>query len=276
MPRPVLKEQLREKVLWISLVSVNVFVFVLCVFVFVTGLWARYSLEAYVDVTGTPSLTRTPLAVAAIGICCSLLTLLGILGSVLLKSMLCRVVLSVYAFVLLFMIVSDLAAGIAAMKYRSELESNIKNNTHQSLNHTYDYNYTSWNDWDSFQRSKKCCGASNYRNFFDIFNTTAVPRSCCTATARHSGQCPDMLKYLDSAEDYKDIHTESCLDVIVPHVQAVLLVLAVIAIVIGVAQVSGVIFSAVVIFSVVRSGNKKTYSYRKLERSSRTSSECSA
>ena len=274
MPKPVLKEQLWGKALWITLISVNVFVLLLCLGVTITGLWARFSVEPFVSITGQASITRTCLAVAVVGVCSSLLTLFGILGSFIFSSIPGRILLTVYAFVLLFLIAVEVGAGNAAMKFGNNVESGIQHNTVRSLNQSYaDLYNTSWNKWDNFQQDMECCGAQNYTDFFKLFNhTTVVPRSCCTATAKSNGTCSKNFSNATIA----DIHTKPCLDVISSHLRPVYMVLAITTIIISALQISGIVLSTLAVFSVVLTEDKRTYSYQKLSRGSRASSENNA
>lgn len=276
MSRPVFKEQLWKSALRVILVSVNVFVLLLCLAVFATGLWARLSEESYVGITGKASLTRMALAVAAVGLCASLVALLGILGALLLKSILGQVVLSVYAVVLIFLIVTEVAAGVAAIQYRDGLEERIENSTNHSLYTTYSNPYNTsndWNKWDRFQQNQMCCGAENYTEFFSIFQEDVVPRSCCTYAAKRRRQCTGLYKSV-TPEDVTDIHTKPCLSVIVPELRETMLTLAIVAIVIGSFQALGVVFSAIMIYAAVRGGGEKnTQSYQKLWKRTRGSSE---
>ena len=280
MARPFFKDQLRAGLLRVLLVTVNVIVLLLCLAVFVTGLWARFFEGSYAAITGDPNLTRTSISVAVVGLCASLLALLGIVGAFLLKSILGRVVLSVYAFVLLFVIVAEVATGVAAIKSRDDLLSKITDSTVHSLNTTYhdtvNNNNTgntssSANTWDKFQRKYMCCGAQNYSDFFPIFPQDEVPRSCCTHAAKKNGQCPDPFKAISTPDDIDDIYTRPCLDVVAPKLREAMLVLAVVAIAIGISQSSGIVFSALMIYVTVRREGKMQ-SYQKLKRRTRSSS----
>ena len=275
----------------VTLVSVNVFVLLLCLAVFVTGLWARLSENSYLTVTGELNITRTSLAMVVAGFCAALMALGGILGGVLLQSLLGRIVLSVYAFVLLFLIVAEVAAGVAAIQYRDNLENGvqnssiqpphlrgIQNSTVESLKAAYsDALNTStprWNSWDQFQQEHKCCGALDYTDFFTyVFDEEAVPQACCTGAAKSRGQCDQYLKYLDTPDDVGDIHTEPCLNIIVPRLRATMLVLAIVAITIGACQVSGAVFSIVALFITVRAEERSHHLYKKLHKRTRGSSE---
>ena len=273
MSRPKLKGELWSVALRILLVSVNVFVFLLCLAVFVTGVWGRLVEKSYLDVTGQPTITRTSLSVAVVGASASLLTLVGILGSVLFTSIWGRIILSVYAFVLPFLIVAEVAAGVAAIQYRDNLESRTVNDTVDSLNSAYaDGLSTTWNHWDQFQSSKGCCGAKSYKDYHALLNRSYVPGSCCTNSARRSGDCPNEFNPLNLT----DIHTTPCLDVIVSHLRTVMLEIAVVAIAIGAAQVVGIVASAVAILGTAFVEERKTRSYKRLNQRTRESSDYSA
>lgn len=264
MSRVIFKQQIWKLAFRVILMSVNVFVLLLCLGVFVMGLITRLSEQTYLMVTGEPSLTESSLSAAAVGVCTALLALVGILGSFILKSIVGRVVVSVYAFVLLFLIVTQLAAGVSAIRYRSSLEDEeFRNSTISSLGHTYSKS----NDtkWDRFQRKYSCCGAENYTDFFSLFNETIVPRSCCTHAARMEGRCSHKYKSVTS-DDLGDIHTKPCLDVIVPELKEMLLNLAIVILVLSAFQTSGVVFSTIAIYCAVREDEQKALSYQKLHR----------
>ena len=276
MSKPKLKGELLSMALRILLVAVNVFVLLLCLAVVATGVWGRVVERSYLDVTGE-TITRTSLSVAVVGACTTLLTLMGILGSVLFHSIWGRIILSVYSFVLAFMIVAEVAAGVGAIGYRDSMDSTdstFASDIFNSLNQTYLglNDNSSWNHWDRFQADRECCGARNYSDYFEILNETVIPDSCCTASARHDNLCPNRLNYANI--DY--IYTEPCLDVIVPYLQKVMLKIAIVAIVIGIAQVIGIIASVIAIMGTALWEEKKTGSYKRLQQRTRESSDYSA
>lgn len=268
------KQQVWKSALRVSLVSVNVFVLLLCLGVFVTGLWTRLSEQTYLLVTGEPTITDTSLSAAVVGVCAALLALVGIVGSFILKSILGRVVLSMYAFVLLFLIMTQVAAGVAAIEHRNNLKNGTEdfvkmmNDTIMSLQITYSESYNTTNKWDRFQMKHLCCGAKNYTDFYPIFNEDVVPSSCCTHDARTEGRCS---KEDIATHDLDDIHTKPCMDVIVPELKELWLNLAIVAIVLSVSQASGVVFSAIAIYFAVREEDHKAHSYQKLRKHRRTS-----
>ena len=256
----LLRKQVLKRSLRALLVSVNVVVSLLCLAVFVTGLWGQLYEDNYVGITDNPSLKRTAMAVAVAGLCALLLSLLGIVGALLLKSILGQVVLSVYAFVLVFLIVVEIAAGTAAITSRNDLRHRITKDTISFLQNGYNESASERNEWDRFQLHHKCCGANNYTDYFEIFNDTEVPRSCCTAKARRDGKCSLDTIFVTPGNE-GDIYTQPCLDIVILKLQGVMLVLAVVAIAIGTSQIAGVIMSTVMIFAKER----KTHSYQKLK-----------
>ena len=253
----------------VVLVAVNVIVLVLCLVVFVTGLWARLSEATLLDITEYPALTRTSVSVALVGLCAVLLSIVGIAGALLLQSVIGRIVLTVYAFVLVFLITTEIAAGVAAIESRNRwTKHHIANSTVDSLyRHWSNHSYSAV--WDSFQRYNKCCGAKSFEDYFDIFNDTEVPRSCCTSAAVKSGQCDEDFVSV-SPNDTSKIYTHPCVDEVIDRLWYKMLILAVVTIVISVAQSTGTIASAIVIFLATR-GGEKTYSYRKLKHRSKSS-----
>lgn len=259
---PKLKEEAWGITLRVVLVSVNVFVLLLCLAVCLTGVWGRLEERTYSNVTGERSLTSTSVSVAVAGACAFLLSLVGILGSVLLKALWGRIMLSVYAFVLVLLIMTELAAGIAALRWRSDdLGSPLTNYTQASLRVAYEEDDNNTRDaWDAFQTKHKCCGATNYTEYFVIFNETKLPSACCTGRERKE-QCPD--EYV-THPDLIYINTEPCLDIMRPHLKLVMLRLAIVAIGVGSIQIMGAIASVIAIIGVVYREEKKTKSYTKL------------
>ena len=253
----------------VVVVAVNVIVLVLCLVVFGTGLWARLSEATLLDITEYPALTRTSVAVALVGLCAFLLSIVGIAGALLLKSLIGRIVLSVYAFVLVFLITTEIAAGVAAIESRNGwTKHQIANSTVDSLcRHWSNHSYSAV--WARFQRKNKCCGAKSFEDYYDIFNYTEVPRSCCTSAAVKSGHCNEDFVYVPPS-NASGIHTHPCVDEIIDKLWYKMLVLAVVTIVISVVQSTGTIASTIVIFIASRD-REKTYSYRKLKHRSRSS-----
>lgn len=269
MPKLIFRKQLWTTGARVVLVVTNVIVLLLCLAVFVTGLWARLSESSYLAITDHPSLTRTSVSVAVVGLCAVLLAVIGIIGALLLKSILGRVVLSVYAFVLVFLIATELAAGIAAIVSRGDLKESIKDSTNSSLyDHWYNHSNSS-ETWDHFQQRYECCGALNYTDYFSIFNDTVVPSSCCTSEAIDHGECADTIKFVSSG-DLHEIYTQPCVDVVARKLRVKMLVLAVVAIVIGVLQSTGVVVSGIAIYVASRY-EEKTFSYKKLKHRARSS-----
>lgn len=273
MSKPVLKGQLWSTILQVGLVLVNVFTLLLCLAVFATGLWARLYESSYLDVTGELNITRTALALVVVGVFATCVSLMGIFGGIILKSILGRIVLCMYLFNLLLLIMSEVAAGAAALQYRHNLEENIENSTLETLDSMYaDSVNTSWNQWDQFQKSMMCCGATNYSDFFPIFDSTIVPRSCCTTDAKQSGQCRGDFISVDTPDDVADIYNTPCIDVVVDHLRMTMIVLAVVALAISFLQVCGVVVSVLAIMASMHIQDKNQHSYRKLHQQTRGSS----
>lgn len=254
----LLRQQVLQTGLRAVLVIVNIIVSLLCLAVFVTGLWGRLHEDSYVGITEEPSLRRTAMAVAVVGLCALLLSLVGVVGALLLKSILGQVVLSVYAFVLAFLVVVEVGAGAAAIQSRDDLRGCITNHTLSSLM-SYNDSESVRHEWDQFQRIHECCGAVNYSDYFQVFDDNVVPESCCTAEAKKDGTCSHSRIFVTPSDG--DIYTRPCLNVVVSRLQETLLVLAVIAIVVGISQISGVVMSVIMIFAKER----KTQSYHKLK-----------
>ena len=273
MSKPVLKGQLWSTFLRVAFVLVNVLVLLVCLAVFATGLWARLYEGSYLGVTGELTLTRTALALAVVGMFATCLSVLGIFGGFIMTTIMGRIVLAMYLFNLLLLIVSEVAVGAAALQYRHDLEEKIENSTLDSLNSMYPdpVSNTSWNQWDRFQKSMMCCGATNYSDFFPIFEEEVVPRSCCTTEARELGQCQNP-KPVDTPGDVADIYTTPCLDVVVDHLRMTMVVLAVVAITVSFLQFCAIVVSTLAIIANVYMQDRNQHSYRKLHRQARGSS----
>jgi len=268
MPKPIFREQLWTTSLRVVLVITNVIVLLLCLAVFVTGLWARLSERSYLAIADHPSLTRTSVSVAVVGLCAVILGVIGIIGALLLKSILGRVVLSVYAFVLVFLIATELATGITAIVSRGDLKESISDSTNSSLYDHYNHSNSS-ETWDKFQEDYECCGALSYSDYFRIFNDTKLPQSCCTSTAKERGECAYASGCV-SPDDLHDIYTQPCVDVVARKLRAKMLVLAIVAIAVGVLQSTGVVVSGIAIYVVSRY-EEKMFSYKKLKHRARSS-----
>ena len=219
------------------LVLVNVFVILCGLAVITVGLWAILSEHKYYTIMndGDTEGTRIPTSLIVAGVMVVLLAALGVLGAVLAKTYAGRLLLGMYAFVLVLLIVLQVGSGAAAIRYRSRLERSLTNSANASLKDYLNNNRTK-KRWDDFQEKFHCCGSNNYSSYFNLTGKydPYVPESCCnTALLRNSTiNCSEVVANITSRYIYK----RGCPDAVLERLKKDQLTIAVSSIVIGLVQ----------------------------------------
>lgn len=249
-----------------SLIAANFVVLLFGLSVLCVGLWALLSEQQYYVITdGDPEFTRIPISLIVVGTFVSVLALLGVVGGIFSGNFCGRILLGIYAFVLALVIVSELGAGIAAIKFRNELRDMFIKSAENSLM-MYNANSTSNTSeiWDEFQRTWKCCGSENYTSYRLVFGNNTVPQSCCNLTNVEMSMCQnDRLNVTDNSNDV--IYSTGCPDAVIGTLKHNCISVAVIVIVLSIAQVFGIVISVVVIYLNSRlDQSAKPYAYKSL------------
>ncbi|XP_059832344.1 tetraspanin-4-like [Hypanus sabinus] len=85
-----------------------------------------------------------------------------------------------FFFLLLLIFLMELIGGSLFCVYRVQIDSYAREDLKDGLQlFGTDGNIGLTNAWSIIQTDFRCCGVSNYTDWFDVFNTTQVPDSCC-------------------------------------------------------------------------------------------------
>ena len=253
--------------LQVFLLIANVVVLLFGLSVLAVGLWALLSEQHYYVISdGDPELTRLPISLVVVGTFVSLLSAMGVLGGILVRNFCGRILLGMYAFVLAFVIVSELGGAGAAIRFRNEIREKFIQSATDSLM-LFNANGTNTSKvWNAFQRNQECCGSENYTSYRYVFRSNEVPSSCCNMTKISETNCNTIrLNVTGDADEY--IYSRGCPDAVLDVLRENLVTIAVTIIVMSVAQVLGVVVPCVVIYVNSRLGKStKSYAYEKLRR----------
>lgn len=259
--------QLWKYCLQVLLLVANVVVLVFGLSVLTVGLWAMLSEQQYYVISdGDPELTRLPISLTVLGVFVSILSAMGVVGSILVGNFCGRILLWMYAFVLAFVIMSELAAGGAAIRFQSQLREKFIESATDSLM-LYNANGTNTSKvWNMFQRNQKCCGSENYTSYRSVFGSNEVPASCCNMSKITETNCDTIRLNVTSNTD-DDIYSRGCPDAVLEILKQNLVTIAVAIIVMCVGQVLGIIVSCIVIYVNSRlNQSTKSYAYERLRR----------
>lgn len=155
------------------LVFINIIFFVISLVVLIIGTIIQTSLgDSYSLFNGYIN------APAALTITCgALLSLTAMLAFI---SIYCRsrVLLSVYVFVVTFLIVIELSVGATYVVAKSYVLDIITGSL-RSAESKFANDHFSSSTWNSVQRDLKCCGVDSYKEWFYYLGNSSVPDSCC-------------------------------------------------------------------------------------------------
>ena len=230
------------------------------------GVWAFLQERSYFSISdGDPELTRLPLSLILVGMFVCLLSLLGMFGALLIRTIGGRIFVGTYAFVLALVILSQFGSGATAIRFRGRLEEVFVNSSSIELLH---YGEAAVQQrWDRFQTEHKCCGSEGYFSYEAVFHNNTVPASCCAANLTGEESCEEVRENV-TAEDVmeKKIYGRGCPEAVLGVLMVHLNVLAAAALVFGVAQTSGIVVATVALFLVTRKGKSGGRGYTRLKR----------
>ena len=237
------------------------------------GFWGYHTQKDYLSITDNDSdLTRLPFSMMVTGVFVSLLGLVGLTGSIFSRTLTGQTLLGVFSFVLVLVIISEVGAGAAAIKLRSDLQKSFISNAEESQK-MYGTNPTVTKSWDKFQAKYKCCGAKGYEGekppYFKVFHNESVPLSCCNCSIESSETCEDeelCKTYTNNATLHQQyIYKDGCTSRVVGSITDKVTVIAIIAIAVGSTQFLAVFLAVVVAYMSSKLEQEKTsYSYNKL------------
>ena len=129
---------------------------------------------------GDPELTKLPISLIVVGIIVALLGAIGVIGGLFMRSIAGRILIGVYAFVLVLLIINEIGAGVSAVVFQDQIRDVFVKSAQRSLMKYGGPNSTQVTaQWDDFQKKYKCCGADSYTSYRQVFNNETVPASCC-------------------------------------------------------------------------------------------------
>ncbi|XP_069751203.1 tetraspanin-4a isoform X2 [Narcine bancroftii] len=140
------------------------------------GIWLAVTQGNFATLSATfPFLSAANLLIGT-GSVATIIGFLGCVGAI--KENKC-LLLSFFVLLLLIFIV-EVIAGILVCVYRAQIDTHARDDLTDGLQlFGTDGNIGLTNAWSIVQTDFRCCGVSNYTDWFEVFNATQVPDSCC-------------------------------------------------------------------------------------------------
>lgn len=246
----------------LSMVCISLVVTFLGVSVTMVGFWAHQSQREYLSITEKPpELTRLPLTTLVTGVFVVLLGVIGLVGSIIFRTITGQTLLGAFSFVLVLVIITEVGAGSAAVRLKFDVEDVYVQSALCSQMMYEGSNETSTaTEWNDFQKDHKCCGAEGYVNdtspYYKVFGNDSVPISCCSI----SNEGCEM--YAEDAIMFKEyIYNTSCSQVAIGIIRKEMVVIATFAIGTGFFQLLAVIFAVCLLYisSSLKQAREKSY-----------------
>ncbi|XP_076368642.1 CD63 antigen-like [Tachypleus tridentatus] len=189
------------------------------------GAWVQAKAAEYVDFLGD-KYASAPILLIVVGVIIFILSFMGCCGAI--KENYCMVM--TFAVLLFIIFILELAAGILAYVYKSEVETVIRHNMKNAMKNynTSDHDIVT-RTWDDMQSNLKCCGANNASEWKEYLGDK-LPYSCCPGK--------DIQK-----ECKKDHYKKGCIDALANFLEDKILVVGGVGIGIAFVQIIGIIFS---------------------------------
>ena len=253
----------------LTLLCMSVVILFFGVAVTLIGFWSYQSQDEYISITDkSTELTRVPLASLVTGIFVVLSGIIGLVGSIFSRTIMGQTLLGSYLFVMVLLIISEVAAGVAAVRLKGRFEDEYIESAYESQmmygggDSLLDDSSTA-SEWDEFQQAHKCCGAEGYLNdtspYYFAFGNDSVPTSCCRDKSDEN-----CVIYAEDAIVYREhIYEKGCPDSVVGLIRDNLLITAVISLAAGGTQLVAVL-TAVVLLYVSSKLTEKMHEYKKL------------
>ncbi|XP_076374234.1 CD63 antigen-like isoform X1 [Tachypleus tridentatus] len=192
------------------------------------GAWVQAKAAEYVDFLGD-RYASAPILLIVVGVIIFVLSFMGCCGAI--KENYCMVM--TFGVLLFIIFVLELAAGIAAYVYKSEVEAVIR----EKMEHTMEnYNEKGYEivkkTWDDVQSNLKCCAANNATEWSYYLGSDNLPYSCC--------QEKDPSKECKLTDDY---YKKGCIEALAKFLEAKIVIVGGVGIGIAFVQIIGIIFS---------------------------------
>ncbi|XP_054751343.1 CD63 antigen-like isoform X2 [Lytechinus pictus] len=185
----------------------------------------------YVDFTGNTG-TAIPIALICIGVFIFLTGFFGCCGAV--KENYCM--LATFAFIMVLLLILELAAGISGYVKRDDIDNLIDDNMSE-LQQTYNESESTKDLFDNMQKNLECCGSDNYTDWlgYNASNPNMVPQSCCKSPSVSNCNVPGSTNF--------DIYTEACYPALKDLLIGNIGIIAGVAIAIAVIEIFGIAFA---------------------------------
>ncbi|XP_048757158.1 CD63 antigen-like [Ostrea edulis] len=164
----------------------------------------------------------------AVGVIIFFIALFGCIGAW--KENHCCVM--IYAVLLIIIFILEISAGIAGYVYHGEVETEVKKlmgETQQQYKQGGDKSEV----WNTIQKEFKCCGISNYTEWYSVYNETKVPSSCCM-----NSTCTGLASDIPG-----NIYTEGCLTKFENYVKDNIFIVGGVGIGLAFVQIVGILFA---------------------------------
>ncbi len=228
------------------------------------GLWAMLTQKDLIIISdGDPQLSRLPLSMIVAGIIVALLGLIGVVGGLFVRTVSGRILIGVYAFVLVLLIINEIGAGVSAVVFKDNLRDIFVESAERSLMNYGRVNYTSViNQWNDFQKQHFCCGADNFTSYRNVFDNYTVPASCCHGNLDEA-DCNNARMNATWGASNK-LYLSGCPDSVIGTLKEHDLIVAIVVIVFAAAQFMGVLLACSMVYAGSRAEKKKKYIYKRL------------
>ncbi|XP_052666394.1 tetraspanin-4 isoform X6 [Harpia harpyja] len=148
------------------------------------GIWLAVTQGNFATLSSSfPSLSAANLLIVT-GTFVMIIGFVGCIGAI--KENKC--LLLSFFIMLLIIFLLELAVVILFFVYTDKIDKYAQRDLKKGL-HLYgtDGNIGLTNAWSIIQTDFRCCGVSNYTDWFEVYNTTRVPDSCCLEFSENCG-----------------------------------------------------------------------------------------
>jgi len=182
----------------------------------------------YLDFLGSQFLSA-PVLFIIVGVVIFLVAFFGCCGAV--KESNCMML--TFSILLIVIFICEVAGGIAAYVLMGDVKETVETFMTKAMEHYDQDGYKA--TWDYAQHEGRCCGVTSYKDWFPLFNSTAVvPDSCCVQDTVGCGA---------DISDLSTINQKGCLDEFVDQVKHNAGIFAGVGIGLAVIQLIGIVFA---------------------------------
>ncbi|XP_003223232.1 CD63 antigen [Anolis carolinensis] len=215
------------------------FIFWLCgIALIALGVYVQIELNKTLQTTGSISSSGASIIILSVGVIVFFISFFGCCGAI--KENYCMVTTFAVLLTLIFLV--EIAAAIAGYVFKDKVRTVIDTEIRAEMNQ---YNNSDIaKGLDDVQRTYRCCGASNYSDWFHVkgFEPQRVPRSCCKNDTDCTRNPTDA-----------NVYTEGCVSKIEAWMKKHFIIVAGVALGIAFFELLGIIF-ACCLMKGIRSG----------------------